>query len=51
MNSCDLNNGYRARRVSKWPFWSFDVHNCIALSRDHYYKIGFGADYVKTLSR
>ena len=33
------------------PSGYFDVHNYIALCRDHYEKIGFGADYVKTLFR
>jgi len=30
---------------------NFDVHNYIALCRDHYEKVGLGADYVKTLFR
>jgi len=29
----------------------FDVHNYIALCREHYEKVGLGADYVKTLFR
>ncbi len=33
------------------PNGFFDVHNYIALCRDHYEKVGLGADYVKTLFR
>jgi 2,4'-dihydroxyacetophenone dioxygenase len=29
----------------------FDVHNYIALCREHYEKVGLGADHVKTLFR
>ena len=29
----------------------FDVHHYIAMCREHYEKIGLGADYVKTLFR
>ena len=29
----------------------FDVHNYIALCREHYEKVGFGAGYVDTLFR
>jgi 2,4'-dihydroxyacetophenone dioxygenase len=29
----------------------FDVHNYIALCRDHYEKVGLGRDYVETLFR
>jgi 2,4'-dihydroxyacetophenone dioxygenase len=29
----------------------FDVHNYITLCREHYEKVGLGADYVKTLFR
>jgi 2,4'-dihydroxyacetophenone dioxygenase len=29
----------------------FDVHQYIKMCRDHYEKVGFGADYVTTLFR
>jgi 2,4'-dihydroxyacetophenone dioxygenase len=29
----------------------FDVHNYITLCREHFEKVGLGADYVKTLFR
>jgi 2,4'-dihydroxyacetophenone dioxygenase len=33
------------------PSGYFDVHNYIAMCKEHYEKVGMGADYVKTLFR
>ncbi|WP_256939279.1 hypothetical protein [Ensifer adhaerens] len=34
-----------------WADGFFDVHNYIALCRDHYVKVGLGRDYVDHLFR